>query len=121
VEESSDVKGLESFGSFDVCVVNKNLWCSDPSAPQGTKKNRNWEFPLWLSRLRTRLVSITMRVQSLASLSGLRIWHCHKLWSRSQMHSDPTLLWLWRRPAAAAPIRPLAQELPYAAGVALKR
>ena len=33
---------------------------------------------------------------------------------------DPALLWLWRRPAAAAPIRPLAWELPYAAGVALK-
>ena len=30
--------------------------------------------------------------------------------------SDSTLLWLWRRPAAAAPIRPLAWELPYAAG-----
>ena len=24
-------------------------------------------------------------VRSLASLSGLRIWHCHELWSRSQM------------------------------------
>ena len=34
---------------------------------------------------------------------------------------DPALLWLWRRPAAAAPIRPLAWEPPYAAGVALKR
>ena len=31
---------------------------------------------------------------------------------------DPTLLWLWRRPAAIAPIRPLAWELPYAAGAA---
>ena len=28
----------------------------------------------------------------------------------------PMLLWLWCRPAAAAPIRPLAWELPYAAG-----
>ena len=46
-----------------------------------------------------------MRVQSLASLSGLRIWHCCELW-------------LW--PAAASPIQPLASELPYAAGVALK-
>ena len=27
------------------------------------------EFPLWLSRLRTRLVSVRMWVQSLASLS----------------------------------------------------
>ena len=34
--------------------------------------------------------------------------------------SDPELLWLWCRPAAIAPIRPLAWELPYAGGVALK-
>ena len=31
---------------------------------------------------------------------------------------DPTLLWLRRRPAATAPIQPLAWEPPYAAGVA---
>ena len=30
------------------------------------------------------------------------------------------LLWQWCRLAAAAPIRPLAWELPYAMGVALK-
>ena len=35
--------------------------------------------------------------------------------------SDPMLLWLWRRLAAMAPIGPLAWELPYAAGAALKR
>ena len=29
-------------------------------------------------------------------------------------------MWLWCRPAAAAPIRPLAWELPYAAGAVLK-
>ena len=34
---------------------------------------------------------------------------------------DPALLWLWRRLAATAPIRPLAWESPYAMGVALKR
>ena len=34
--------------------------------------------------------------------------------------SDPLLLWLWWRPAAVALIRPLAWELPYAVGVALK-
>ena len=33
--------------------------------------------------------------------------------------SDPALLWLCHRPAAAAPIEPLAREPPYAAGVAL--
>ena len=32
--------------------------------------------------------------------------------------SDPTLLWLWYRPAATAPIRPLAWEPPYATGAA---
>ena len=37
--------------------------------------------------------------------------------------SDSTLLWLWLwcRLAAAAPVRPLAWELPYATGAALKR
>ena len=35
--------------------------------------------------------------------------------------SDPSLLWLWCRPAAVALIGPLAREPPYAAGVALKR
>ena len=32
---------------------------------------------------------------------------------------DP--VWPWRRPAAAATIQPLAQELPYASDVAIKR
>ena len=35
--------------------------------------------------------------------------------------SDPALLRLWCRLAAAVPIRPLAWERPYASGVALKR
>ena len=36
------------------------------------------------------------------------------------MASDLALLWLWRRPAAAAPIGPLAREPPYATDAALK-
>ena len=35
--------------------------------------------------------------------------------------SGPKLLWLWHRPTATAPIRPLAWEPPYAVGAALKR
>ena len=31
---------------------------------------------------------------------------------------DPELLWLWHRLVPTAPIRPLAQEPPYAVGVA---
>ena len=38
----------------------------------------------------------------------------------AQWVKDLALLWLWCRLAATAPIRPLAQEPPYAAGVALK-
>ena len=34
--------------------------------------------------------------------------------------SGPLSLWPWCRPAATAPIQPLAQELPYATSVALK-
>ena len=33
---------------------------------------------------------------------------------------DPELLWLWRRPIAIAPIRPLPWELPYAMGATKK-
>ena len=35
--------------------------------------------------------------------------------------SHPTLLWPWHRPAATAPIGPMAWEHPYAVGAALKR
>ena len=61
------------------------------------------------------------QVQSLALLSGLRIWHYHELWYRSQMRLGLALLWLWHRPAATAPIRLLAWEPSYASGGALKR
>ena len=39
----------------------------------------------------------------------------------AQWVKDLALLWLWHRPAATAPIRPLAWETPHAVGVALKR
>ena len=35
-----------------------------------------------------------------------------------RLGSDPALLWLWCRPVATAPIRPLAREPPYAMGAA---
>ena len=51
-----------------------------------------------------------------------------KMWVRSlgcgivsRRGSDPALLWLWCRQAAAALIPPLAWELPYAVSVALKK
>ena len=48
-----------------------------------------------------QLGTMRLRVQSLASLSGLRIRYCC-------------------RPVATAPIQPLAWKPPYAAGMALK-
>ena len=38
----------------------------------------------------------------------------------AQWIKNPALLWLWCRPVATAPIRPLAWELPYATDAALK-
>ena len=59
--------------------------------------------------------------QSLASLSGLGIWCCRSCGVGHRRGSDLALLWLCCRPAAAAAIRPLAWELPHAAGVAVQR
>ena len=64
------------------------------------------EFPLWLSWLKTwRSVC-----EDVGLISGLAEWI--KLL---------VLLKLWCRPMAAAPIRPLAWELPYVAGAAMKK
>ena len=57
-----------------------------------------------------------LRVRSLASLSGVAM--CCGVGRRGG--SDPTFQWLWCRSVAVAPIQPLAWELPYAAGEALK-
>ena len=61
------------------------------------------------------LASTRIQVWSLASLSGC----CGGVGRRGSW--DPILLWLWRRPAAKAPIRPLTREPPHAVSVALKK
>ena len=62
-----------------------------------------------------------MQVQSLASLSGLRIGAAVSCGVGNRRGKDPTLLWLWCRPAVTAAIQPLAWEPPYALGMSLKR
>ena len=69
----------------------------------------------------TQLVSLRIRVLSLASIFGLRIQRCHELQCRSQRQLKSGLLWLWCRLAATAPIQALAWELRYATGTALKK
>ena len=83
--------------------------------PLSHKKNK-LEFLLWLSRLRTQLVSMKMWVQSLALLSGLAM-SCGE---GCRCGSDLVPLWLWCSTAAAAPTGPLTWELPYATCVAIK-
>ena len=61
-----------------------------------------------------------LRLQSLASLSGLRIRVAMTCGIGRRCGSDPALLCLWCRLAAVALIRPLAWKPPYATGAALK-
>ena len=74
------------------------------SKPKQTRHKK--EVPIVAQWKWIWLVSLRMWVRSLASLSGSGIRCCHELWCRL---------------AAAAPIWPLAWELPYAAGAALKK
>ena len=62
----------------------------------------------------------------LLRLSGLRTWRClceeaGSIPGLAHWVKDLTLLWLWCKPAASAPVLPLAWELPYAKGVAINR
>ena len=44
----------------------------------------HWGVPVVAQQKQSRLVTMRIQVQSLALLSGLRIWRCHELWCRSQ-------------------------------------
>ena len=79
------------------------------------------ELPLWLNRLRTQ----GSLCEDAGSIPGLARWlrSCIAT-SCSVAHScslDLVLPWLWCRLAAVVLNQPLAQELPYATGVAVKK
>ena len=80
------------------------------------------ELPLWLF---TVVINSTSIHEDLGLIPGLTQWvkypGCREPGIGHRRSSDPALLWLWCRPAAAAPIRPLAWELLYAARTALKK
>ena len=52
----------------------------------------------------------------LASLSGLRIWHCCELWCRSKRRLGSRVAVAMARARLQLRIRPLAWEPPYASG-----
>ena len=69
-----------------------------------------------------RIWLLFMRTRSL--IPGLCQWVKHPVLPCGvgcRCGSDLALLWLWRRPVATAPIRPLGWEPLYAKGAALKR
>ena len=78
---------------------------------QGVPVVAQWE--------RIQLVSMMMQVGSLASLSGLRIWHCCDLWCRLKLWlgSDVAVAVML---AAVALIGPLAWEPSYTMDAVLK-
>ena len=72
------------------------------------RKRRLRGVPIVAQWKQIRLGTVRLRVPSLASLSGLRIQRCGKLWCRRSLDLMLLWLWLWCRPAAVAPIAPLA-------------
>ena len=62
-----------------------------------------------------------LQVQSLASLSGLRIWRCHGLWCGLQTRLEFDVAVAVAVAGSCSSDRPPAWEPLYAAGAALKR
>ena len=80
-----------------------------------------WGVSVVVKRNGIRVVTMRFPVQSLASLSGLRIGVAVSYGVGCRYGLDPVLLWLWCRLAAVYLIRPLDWAPPYATGMALKR
>ena len=84
----------------------------------GREKERERDIPVVAHWVKNP-ASIREDVDSIPGLSGLRIQSCPSSCGVGRRCGlDLALLWLCYRPAAAAPIQPLAQGLPYAANEA---
>ena len=82
---------------------------------------RKSRVPVMAQQKQIWLGTMRLQVQSLASLSGLRLQCWVGCGVGCRCGSDLALLWFWCRLAATTPIIPLAQEYPCAASTALKR
>ena len=99
----------ESHSGVSACF----LW-----APSKERANR---VPAVAQRVKNPTLSRRIWVQSLASLSGLRIQRCHELQCRSQMRLQSGIAVAVVQNKATALIRSLAWEPPYAIDGAAKR
>ena len=52
----------------------------------------------------TSLTGVHEDAGLIPGLSGLRLWHCVNCGVGRRRGSDLSLLWLWHKPAAAAPM-----------------
>ena len=125
------VKKFKIFVSITAGITCHLLWLSSLFFAAASLEGRGekgyfcvleilcWSSSCGLAEM-NQLVCMRTQVQSLALLSGLRIQHCHEMWCRSQTKLKPSLLWLWCRPPATAPIHPQAWELQYVVCAGLK-
>ena len=67
------------------------------------------------------LTNVTRNHEVVGSIPGLGSSVAMSCGIGCRQGLDPKLLWLWRRPATTALIRPLAWEPPYAMGAALEK
>ena len=79
------------------------------------------EFPLWCSRKKSNQYPWGSSFNPWPCFVGPGSGVAVSCGVGCRHGSDPAFLWLWRRPAAATPIRPLAWVPPYAAGTALEK
>ena len=113
-------------------MTETDIWemstkCQQCRGERGRNKQSSGNFygsgnmlgaPIMAQRKQIQLGTMRLWVQSLASLSGLRIWCYRELWCRSWTRLRSGVAWC--RPVATAPIQPLAWESSYAMSAALK-
>ena len=68
------------FGRGDLCFCGFFGWGGTVCC-----KEHNWGVPVVVQQKQIRLGTMRFRVQSLALLSGLKIWCCRELWCGLQM------------------------------------